>query len=40
MDLLGHLENKTGASFQVSLQSDGQYGRMDEDGGWTGVSRL
>jgi len=37
MDLLGHLENKTGASFPVSLQSDGQYGRMDEDGGWTGM---
>merc|ERR1712066_236130 len=38
MDLLGNLENKTGASFQVSLQADGRYGGLDENTGeWSGM---
>jgi len=38
MDLLGNLENKTGASFQVDLQRDGRYGGLDENtGDWSGM---
>merc|ERR1719228_559908 len=37
MDLLENLANKTRASFQVNLQSDGRYGGPDETGQWTGM---
>lgn len=38
MDLLHHLENKTGARFEVSLQWDGRYGGLDENTGlWSGM---
>merc|ERR1711990_315819 len=37
MDLLENLGNKTGASFQVSLQRDGRYGGPDEAGQWSGM---
>jgi len=38
MDLLHHLENKTGARFEVNLQRDGRYGALDENTGlWSGM---
>jgi len=38
IDLLAQLANKTGASFQVELQSDGRYGGLDANTGeWSGM---
>jgi len=38
MDLLALLANKTGAVFQMELQSDGRYGAQDSDTGeWSGM---